>query len=136
MGIKKDKLSEEQKKEVERLRNYVARHRLVPRMSSTKWRAAIDAITGVDGYRARYRCKRLEMPEPGEQWSEGLEGGLPLYNSIEWLELNPMQVVPGGIGFKDRKRDFKPALLSVLAAARIPVEERDGLLRIQAYSKA
>ena len=43
MGIAKDKLTDEQKREVERLRQFVSRNKFNVLMNSTKWRAAIDA---------------------------------------------------------------------------------------------
>src|SRR3954463_4202370 len=89
MGIAKDKLTEEQKREVERLRQFVSRNRLDVLMNSTKWRAAIDAVAGIAGYAAPYRVGGVTDPEdPPLAWSTGFPAGLPLYNAIEWIELN------------------------------------------------
>ncbi|MEO7958537.1 MAG: DUF6678 family protein, partial [Fibrobacteria bacterium] len=57
MGIKKDKLTDNQKKEIERLRLFVARNRLDARMNGTKWRAAIDAVMAIPGYTPSFRVK-------------------------------------------------------------------------------
>jgi hypothetical protein len=137
MGIKKDKLSEEQKKEIERLRNFVARNRLASQMNGTKWRAAIDAIQGITGYRASFRVKRLmdAGDPPDHQWDDAFPAHIPLYNSIEWLELNPFLGSPPAFGGKDKRASFREALQRELAAAGIPIVESESGVRIVGYSR-
>jgi hypothetical protein len=136
MGIKKDKLSEDQKHEIERLRQFVARNRLDARMNGTKWRAAIDAIQAIDGYKARFRVKCVtDAAEPPLEWDEGFPGNIPLYNSIEWLELDPAGAAPAG-GKPGKKRpDFGETLKRGLAGAGIPVAEGGPGIRIIGYAR-
>lgn len=134
MGIQKDKLSEDQKKEIERLRNFVARNRLEARMNGTRWRAAIDAILGVPGYRASFRIKRVtDAAEPPGLWEGDFPGGIPLYNSIEWLELNPRAPAAPAPPRRGGGADFGQAIREGLAAAKIPFEENRGAIRIVGY---
>jgi hypothetical protein len=121
MGVAKDKLNEEQKREVERLRQFVSRNRLDALMNSTKWRAAIDAVAGLEGYPAPFRVRRItDAQDPPVAWERGFPEGLPLYNSIEWVELDPRP---------DRKgRDFTAPLKTALEAAGVPIAlEKTGL---------
>lgn len=138
MGIAKDKLTEGQKREVEQLRQFVARNRLTARINSTQWRAAIDAVTAVEGYVAAYRLKQVtDVAEPpADAWLAGFPAGLPLYNAIEWLELRGLVEVPGPGRPRDRRKDFTAALKQALEAARIPVAVVPGGIRILAYDRA
>lgn len=125
MGIAKDKLNDEQKKEIERLRNFVSRNRLNPRMNSTKWRAAIDAVAAVEGYAPVFRVKCIDGGEPPVAWSDAFPKGIPLYNAVEWLELNPVS----------GRKDFRAALRSALEKAGVPVAETPGGVRIIGYDR-
>jgi len=137
MGIKKDVLTNAQKQEVERLRNFVSRNRLTSLMNSTKWRAAIDAIQAIEGYAPSFRCKRITdaLDPPEGQWDEAFPGNVPLYNSIEWLEMNPYVGSPPVAGKKDRRADFGETLKRELAAAGIPLAESGTGVRIKAYAR-
>lgn len=128
MGIAKDKLTEEQKREVERLRQFVSRNRLDVLMNGTKWRAAIDAVAGLAGYAAPFRVRRVtDTQDPPLAWSTGFPAGLPLYNAIEWIELN---VRP------DRKGpDFTDPLRRALQAEGIPIAIEKTGLRILGHAR-
>jgi hypothetical protein len=136
MGIQKDKLSEEQKKEIERLRNFVARNRLNTRMNGTKWRAAIDAVCAIAGYQAAFRVKLVteKTDPPVDVWDAAFPDHIPLYNSIEWLELHPASA--DRVDAKQKRRtDFRAALRDSLIAAGIPIQETDTGVRIVGYSR-
>jgi hypothetical protein len=128
MGVAKDKLNEEQKREVERLRQFVARNRLDALMNSTKWRAAIDAVSGIEGYPAPFRVRRItDAQDPPLAWGPGFPEGLPLYNSIEWVELNPRPDPKG--------RDFTLPLKGALEAAGVPIALEKTGLRILGHKR-
>jgi hypothetical protein len=129
MGIQKDKLTDEQKKEIERLRQFVARNRLDARMNGTKWRAAIDAVMAIPGYTPSFRVKLVTdaAEPPAGAWDAAFPGGIPLYNSIEWLELHP---AGNAAGNKPGKAGFREALRRDLTAAGIPIEETATGIRI------
>jgi hypothetical protein len=135
MGIQKDKLTENQKQELERLRNFVSRNRLASHMNGTKWRAAIDAVLGLEGYRPSFRYKALlAAGDPPEAiWDESFPKNIPLYNSMEWLEFNAWSA---GIPRREKKGDCRLELKRVLEAARIPILETAAGIRILAYTKS
>jgi hypothetical protein len=128
MGIAKDKLTDGQKREVERLRQFVSRNKFNVLMNSTKWRAAIDAVASVAGYPAPFRVRRVtDTQDPPAAFAPGFPAGLPLYNAIEWVELD---VRP------DRKGpDFTTALKQALEAAGVPIEIGKTGLRILGHSR-
>lgn len=128
MGIAKDKLTEEQKREVERLRQFVSRNKFNVLMNSTRWRAAIDAVASVEGYPAPFRVRRVtDTQDPPAAFSQGFPAGLPLYNAIEWVELD---VKP------DRKgRDFTADLKRALEAAGVPLAIGKMGLRILGHTR-
>jgi len=137
MGIKKEKLSEEQKKEVEKLREFVSRNRLNPRMNGTKWRAAIDSITSIPDYQPSFRVKRItDLIDPhSNNWNSNFPADIPLYNSIEWLELNSQ-----GPGFfinnrPTKRKVFSKELTHALTAIQIPIEETPTGIRIIGYAR-
>jgi hypothetical protein len=127
MGVPKDKITDEMKKELERLRQFVARNRLDTRMNGTKWRAAIDAVAAIPGYAPAFRAKIVtEAAEPpAGAWDEAFPAHIPLYNSIEWLELRPRAAAKG--------EDFRGALKRELGAIGIPIEETATGIRIIGY---
>lgn len=138
MGIAKDKLTDGQKREVERLRQFVSRNRITVRMNSTKWRAAIDAVTAIPELGApEYRVKLVTDttdPVPG-RWTPGFPGGLPLYNAIEWVELRSR--VAGAWDERGRRktRDFGDAIRQALEAAQVPFGEGSEGIRIIGHSR-
>ena len=136
MGIQKDKLTNDQKAEIERLRQFVARNRLDARMNGTKWRAAIDAVMGIEGYVPAFRVKSVtDSMDPPAAWDAAFPGNVPLYNSIEWLELctrNP----DAWNGGKAKPADFRDALKRELTKAGIPIEESQGGIRIIGFTRS
>ena len=149
MGIAKDKITEEMKKEIERLRQFTSRNRFDARMNSTKWRAAIDAVSALEGYAPAFRIKAVtDLVDPATgAWDAAFPGNIPLYNSIEWLELHPSGAAaigagagahaggnPGGnSGGKIKRADFRAALRQALEAAGIPIEDAATGIRIIGY---
>ena len=128
MAIKKDKLSDEQKAELERLRPFLVRQGLMSKMNAGNWRSALDAILAIEGYTPLYRLRQVRDSgdPPAGLWSGPLPAGLPLYNFIEWLELNPR---PAG------KTDWSAPLLAALQGAGIPVSQTATGIRINAYQR-
>lgn len=132
MGIAKDKLNEDQKKEVERLRQFVSRNRFNVLMNSTKWRAAIDTVAAIEGYPAPFRVRCVtDTQDPPAQWSQGFPAGLPLYNAIEWVELDPRPAIAG----KGKPVDFGERIKTALAAEGIPLAVEKTGIRILGYTR-
>lgn len=132
MGIAKDKLSDDQKKEVERLRQFVSRNRFNVLMNSTKWRAAIDAVSAIEGYGAPFRVRCVtDTQDPPAQWLQGFPAGLPLYNAIEWVELDPRPQAPG----KGKPRDFGERIKTALEAEGIPIAVEKTGIRILGHTR-
>jgi hypothetical protein len=138
MGIAKDKLTDDQKREVERLRQFVSRNRFIVRMNSTKWRAAIDAVVAIPGLGSpEYRVKAVTDvadPAPG-RWTPGFPAGLPLYNAIEWVELRSKVEGPWDLETQSRRKDFGGAIRDALKAADIPHEDGPEGVRILGHSR-
>ena len=128
MGVAKDKLTDEQKREVERLRQFVSRNKLNVLMNSTKWRAALDAALSLEGYPAPFRVRCVtDNQDPPLSWSAGFPAGLPLHNAIEWVELNPRPQPKG--------KDYAADLERVLKAAGIPIETHKTGVRIMGHTR-
>lgn len=136
MGIQKDKLTNGQKAEIERLRQFVARNRLDARMNGTKWRAAIDAVMGIEGYVPSFRVKSVTdaVEPPAAAWDAAFPAHVPLYNSIEWLELCPRNPNAWN-GSKAKPVDFREALKRELTQAGIPIEDAPGGIRIIGFTR-
>jgi hypothetical protein len=128
MAIKKDKLTDQQKAELERLRPFIARQGLMAQMNSGDWRAALDAVLAIEGCAPRYRLRQVKDTQdpPAGLWQGPLPQGLPLYNFIEWLELETRPA---------KGQDFGPAIAAALAAAGIPHRVGPGGVRILAYRR-
>jgi hypothetical protein len=140
MGIEKDKLTEEQKREVERLRQFATRNRLELKMNSTRWRAAIDAVMAVEGsvLQFRYRCI-TDAAETFSDWMTGFPEGLPLYNSIEWLEIQWSSPAGAAKEIRQRFQQTFPKRLHELAAdlkaAQIPFLLATHGVKIEGYRR-
>jgi hypothetical protein len=141
MGIEKDKLTDEQKREVERLRQFATRNRLELKMNSTRWRAAIDAMMAVEEYALTFRVRCITDPSgAASDWQSGFPEGLPLYNSIEWLEIQ--WSVPAGASKEIRlalKQELPKRLhevASALKAAQIPHKLAPNGVIIEGYMRS
>lgn len=131
MGIAKDSLNDDQKREVERLRQFVSRNKFNVLMNSTKWRAAIDAVSALEGYPAPFRVRCVtDNQDPPPAWRTGFPAGLPLYNAIEWVELDPRPAAAMG-----KPRDFGEAILAALKAAGIPTAVEKSGIRILGHTR-
>jgi hypothetical protein len=138
MGIAKDKLSEEQKREVERLRQFVSRNRITVRMNSTKWRAAIDAVIAIPDFGPpEYKVKLITDsvdPAPGG-WIPGFPAGLPLYNAIEWVELRSKVAGAWDAKTRSKVRDFGETIRKSLEAVEVPCGEGPEGIRILGHTR-
>jgi hypothetical protein len=138
MGIAKDKLTEEQKREVERLRQFVSRNRITVRMNGTKWRAAIDAVLAIpDIGQLEYKVKHITDtvdPAPGG-WSPGFPAGLPLYNAIEWVELRSKILGAWDAKARSKVKDIGEPIRKSLEAAGVPCEEGQEGIRILGHTR-
>lgn len=126
MAIKKDKLSDAQKAELEKLRPFIARSGLSVKMNGGNWRSAFDAIIGITDYASSYRirCVRDLQDPPENQWKGPLPQGLPLYNFIEWLELNPVS---------SDKRNYSTEIQEALKSAGLPFTITKTGIRLYGY---
>jgi hypothetical protein len=134
---KKESLSEEQKRDIERLRHFIARGGYTSQMNSTKWRLLIDAILGIPGYIPSFRVKCLQDKDdpPGNQWDTSFPRGLPLYNSIAWIEFNPRVTDPKGPSKPAGRRGFGEAIKTSLSDAGLPFTETGSGIRVVGYTK-
>ncbi len=142
MGIQKDKLSDQQKNEVERLRQFAVRNRFELKMNSTRWRAAIDALLAFTQYSLGYRVKCItDKQEPDGFWRADFPAGLPLYNAIEWLEVEfappPFGGAPAGAA-RELRLALPEALRNLgrtLEIAKVPFNAMPQGLRIVGYTR-
>jgi len=126
MAVKKDRLSDAQKAELEKLRPFIARSGLIVKMNAANWRSTLDAILGISGYSPRYRmrCVRDLQDPPESIWLGPLPEGLPLYNYIEWIELNPISV---------DKADYSTAIRAALQTKGISFSLTKTGIRVYGY---
>ncbi|MEO6094379.1 MAG: DUF6678 family protein, partial [Fibrobacteria bacterium] len=123
-------------------------NRLDARMNGTKWRAAIDAVMAIPGYTPSFRVKIVTdaAEPPAGAWDTAFPDRIPLYNSIEWLELNPAgnpvqgtsdAKLSGGMkrGTDIREAGFRDALRRGLNGVGIPIEETATGIRIIGFSR-
>ena len=129
MALKKDVLTKAQKAELEQLRPLIVRMGLLPLMTGAAWRSALDAVMAIAGYSGLYRLRAVRdaVDPPENRWQGPLPHGLPLYNFIEWLELNPK---PQG------NRNYSAAIKQALAEAKISYSETASGIRIHGYRRS
>jgi hypothetical protein len=136
LGIQKDKLSEDQKKEVERLRQFATRNRFELQMNSTRWRIAIDSVLAIEGYSLGYRVKCItDKQDPGNPWQMDFPQGLPLYNAIEWLEVECVLSTSASREMRLALPTTLQKLGQTLEAARVPFTVLPKGVRIQGYTR-
>jgi hypothetical protein len=137
MGIQKDKLSDDQKKEVERLRQFATRNRFELQMNSTRWRVALDTLLAIEGYSLGYRVKCItDKQEPSTQWQMDFPQGLPLYNAIEWLEVECILPASASRELRLALPGKVQKLAQAMEVARVPFTVLPKGVRIQGYARS
>lgn len=132
-------LTDEQKRDLDKLRRRVERERLTSCMNDTKWDAAISAVRSVPGYRATFRVRMVTESEGdlrhGMYWSGDFPGHVPTLQFIEWLELDPLVRTRRGALVEDATEDFTRPLMVALLQARIPFSLENGMIRVWGYTR-
>lgn len=129
-------VTDEQRKDRERRRRYVARECLVSLMNDAKWRAAVSALSSIPGYRPRFRVRCIrdvatELP----RWDRSFPWHVPTFAEIEWLEVEAAGVKAGGAETSLPHADFGPAIRAALDAVHVPFSEIAGVIRVVGYAR-
>jgi hypothetical protein len=127
--------TEEQKKDRERLDRYIVREQLVCVMNNTKWAKLRDLMVGLRDASPRYRimCLRVD-DERGCYWDGDWYYHLPLFKSIEWLDIDP--IVRRSISpLREDKKDITQILVDLLRNNHIPFSMGKEYIRIWGYNR-
>ncbi|TVP80162.1 MAG: hypothetical protein EA353_04600 [Puniceicoccaceae bacterium] len=127
-------MTQEQKKDSERLARYVIREQLVSLMNDTKWEALRSAMIALKEFNPCYRLACLRS-EPDVNWDGDWHYHLPPFKCIEWLEIDPVQKKRIGRLVKDEETDFSKEIKTILWAEHIPFSLEGGLIRIWGYQR-
>ncbi len=129
-------MTPDQQKDHDRLDRYIEREMLVPIMNDTKWNETILALQSVGGYRVQFRVRCLRDTGEPIGWDHSFPYHIPTpYRAIEWLEINPIVTTRMGALVPPKESDCRVAILAALQRYSIPVEERDGTIRIYGYRR-
>ena len=126
-------MTEEQRRDAERLDRYIAREQLASVMNETKWLELRHLMLTQAPFRPRWRTKCLRNESPSG-WDSDRYYHLPQpFKVIEWLEIDPMQSTRIGHLVPDQQVDHRDALLHLLASKSIPHEVANGYIKIRGY---
>ena len=126
------KLTPEQQKDLDRLRQHIERECLTGVMNDTKWEELISSIKALK-YRPKFRVKCLRQEEaPLGAWDSDWDTHIPWPRKwIEWLDLDPMIIYrKKGVLIEDEKIDFSDTIIAALRAHDIPFSFEGSSIRV------
>src|SRR6185369_17015551 len=106
----------EQLRDLERLKRYVEANQLTSCMNDTKWTEALSAVSSVSGYQPRFRVRMvLDEDDPRrDRWDGSFPWHVPTHVFIEWLEVDPIVRTRRGHLVADAIEDFSAPLRAAL----------------------
>jgi hypothetical protein len=128
-------MTEQQEKDLRRLRRYVQEEQLVSVMNDTKWRE-LRQIMIERPRRPRYRVQSLLSPPANpDSWEGDWYYHLPTFVWIEWLDIDPIFRTRRGHLLEEDKVDLTGELVPLLEAQSIPFELGAPFIRIYGYRR-
>ena len=127
-------MTAEQLKAAERLERYIQREQLVSVMNDTKWRELQSAMVGVRPAQPRYRVKPVQSSEPSG-WERDWATHLGLFESIEWVDVDPIHRERRGRLVTDLEHDMTDQVADLLGERSIPYELHPDYIRIHGYRR-
>jgi hypothetical protein len=128
-------MTEEQERDLRRLRRHVQEQQLVSVMNDTKW-GELRQLMIEHSRSPRYRLQCLLSPPTNPDiWDRDWYYHLPTFVLIEWLDIDPIYRTLRGHLVEDEKVDLTEELTRLLQARSIPFEAHDGFVRIWGYRR-
>ena len=119
-----------------RLKRYIAREQLCSLMNDTKWRETMSLLQSIPNFHVRLRVKGVqEDTPPPAHWDGSFPWHLPTYESIEWLEIDPLVRRRRGMLIDDLVVDFTAQLTQVLRSIPVSFTFENGAIRIWGYTR-
>jgi hypothetical protein len=126
-------LTEDQKKDAERLARYIEREQLVSVMNDTKWQRLFDVLEPIQGS-LDFRRKDVRRNERGsERWCSDFYMMLGGWSSIEWLDIRARLSVPRGALLQSKVQDNTPCLIQAVRRAGVRFCLHEQCIRIWGY---
>jgi len=127
-------MTPEQQKDLDRLHRRINERGLASFMNDTKWKSAIMALQSISGYQVKFRTRLVtDSNDPPNHWEGGFPWHVPIFEFIEWLELDSIVRTKRGNLLADHEENFEPAIARALVQARIPFSLESGTVRIWGY---
>lgn len=109
-------------------------------MATGIWRDVIAAVDA-SAFKIRYRIKPVHEPDPGEwfRWliipvegylETGSTGPVPV-RDVEWVDVDPVEIVEQGRLIPTRYVDRSDAIVRALRETGAAIEIVDGLVRVR-----
>jgi hypothetical protein len=129
-------MTPEQQADHERLKRYIVREQLCSVMNNTKWREALAALQAIPHFHVRFRvkCLREDDPDPN-QWDGSFPWHVPRFDSIEWLEIDPLLRQYRGALVDDVLVDFTEPVTQALRSVHVPYSIENSRIRIWGYTR-
>ncbi len=127
--------TEDQKKDRERLENYIRREQLVSIMNNTKWAELRELMLSLDKKpRYRVQCSNADSIH-SEAWDRDWYYHLPPYKAIEWLGIDPIITERRGHLLPDKLTNQLDAIVGKLSNKSIPYSMDNSRIRVWGYKR-
>lgn len=126
--------TENQMKDRERLDRYIVREQLISHMNNTKWDELRELMVELGNESPLYRVQCLREP-PSQGWDGDWYYHLPMYKSIEWLDIDPILRERRGQLIKNKKMDYTQRYVNLLKENHIPFSFEGLYIRIWGYQR-
>lgn len=128
-------MTDEQRKDAERLRGAIEREQLVSVMNDTKWCEAIAVLQELEGIAIAFRVKTVRGAAPSTSaWEHSFPWHLPRpWETIEWVDINPIVRYRRGQLLADEEVDFTEQIVQALRSVYVPFSYEETAIRIWGY---
>lgn len=126
-------LTEDQKKDAERLARYIEREQLVSVMNDTKWQSLFDALEPIQGLLDfRRKDVRADKRNP-ESWCSDFYLMFGGWISIEWLDIRAQRTIHRGALVQPKIEDNTALLIQSVRRVRVRFSQDPHCIRIWGY---
>jgi len=126
-------MTEEQKKDAERLARCINREQLVSVMNDTKWQRLFNALQPMECWLDFRRKDVRESDAASESWHTDLYHMMGGWRSIEWLDIRARETIWPGFLIKPKIVDKTATLIEAIKGAGVPFSRHENYIRIWGY---
>jgi hypothetical protein len=126
-------LTEDQKKDADRLARYIEREQLVSVMNDTKWQRLFGALEPIAGWLDFRRKDVRGSEQASESWCSDFYHMFGGWSGIEWLDIRAQLTIRRGALVEPSIEDKTSLLIRAVRVAGVAFSQHEESIRIWGY---